>query len=82
MDYILIDNFENTRKMMSEKDLRDLYSQLMDELLFNWKDCNDEEILKGLRKEKDEVYTCDIRQVKNAIIDIDGFYEIEEIEVI
>lgn len=77
--YILIDNFEGIETHnVCEETLRDLYNKLMDELLWNWKDCGDANILKGLIEEKYNVYKVDIKQVINAIIDIDGHYEIKE----
>ena len=77
MKYLLKDNFEKTEKIVSEKDLRDLYNNLMKEVLFNFKD-SDKETLDGLQKEKSEVYTTDIKNVIMAITDIDRYYEIKE----
>lgn len=77
MKYLLKDNFEKTEKIVSEKDLRDLYDKLMEEVLFNFKD-SDKETLNGLQKEKSEVYTTDIKNVIMAITDIDKYYEIKE----
>lgn len=74
--YILIDDFEGTIRILYEKELRDLYNTLMDETIFNWKDCEDEKIQKDLKKEKEEVYTTDIENVIRAITDIDNYYRI------
>lgn len=79
MKYLLKDNFEKTEKIVSEKELRDLYDSLMKEVLFNFKD-SDKETLNGIQKEKSEVYTTDIKNVIMAITDIDKYYEITEEE--
>jgi len=79
MKYLLIDNFENTKKIVNEKELRNLYNLLMEEIIFDWKDCKDKTIIENLQKEKEQVYTCNIKQVINAITDIDNFYEIKEV---
>ena len=49
--YILQDLYDKTEKYVSEKDLRDIYYKTIEEIEFNWKDCNDSLILEGLKEE-------------------------------
>lgn len=77
--YKLIDNFAKTEQIVSEKDLRDLYDTLMEEIIYNWRDCGDEKIMKDLEKEKEEVYTVAMKQVIMNIEDIDEYYKIEKL---
>ena len=79
MKYILIDDFNNTRELKTEKELRDLYYQTMEVII---KNCEDEELLKDLKEEQDKVYICDFNKVKSVLEQENGFYKIEEKEVI
>lgn len=79
MKYLLIDNFENTKKIVNEKEIRDIYYKLMEEIIFNWKDCKDKTIIENLQKEKEQVYFCDIKKVISTIMEDDKYYEIKEV---
>ena len=79
--YVLIDNFEDTTKVVNEKELRDLYNSLMEETIFNWKDCGDKETIDGLQKEKEEVYKVGIKEVIYGIENLDGFLDIRDYDL-
>ena len=79
---ILIDKFDNSQTIKTEKQLRDIYFEHIEEILFNWRDSRDNEILENLKKERDEVYTCDFSRVKKVLEEDNWYYEIKEIEVI
>ena len=78
--YLLIDKFDNTEQVKTEKEIRDLYFDHVEEIIFNWKDCNDPKIFSDLEKEKEEVYTCDFSKVKMIMEEDCWYYEIKEIE--
>lgn len=80
MKYILIDKFNNTETIKTEKELRDLYYNDVNDIIFNWKNCGDETILKKLEKEKSEVYTCDFYIVKTRLEEDNWFYKIKEVK--
>lgn len=77
--YILQDLYDKTEKYVSEKDLRDIYYKTIEEIEFNWKDCNDYSILEGLKKEKDNVYIANIKEVINRIEEDNWFYKVKEV---
>lgn len=78
MKYLVIDTFKNTQQLMSEKEVRDIYAKILEEIIYNWSDCDDKEIISGLKKEKEEVYTKDIKAVIEAIMEDDKWYKISE----
>lgn len=80
MKYILIDDFDKTQREVNEDDLRKIYYDTLEEMEWNWKDCGDEKILEGFKKEKEEVYTTDIKNVISRIEEDNWFYKVKEIE--
>lgn len=80
MKYLLKDNLCDTEKVINEKDLRDLYNFLLDDLICMNCLPQDEDYRQNIYKEKEEVYKIDIQKVIAAITDIDRFYEIKESE--
>lgn len=76
--YILMDHYDNTSKIVSEKDLRNIYYMTLEEIEWNWKDCNDKDILDGFKKEKKEVYTTSIENVIKRIEEDNWFYKVKE----
>ena len=77
--YILQDLYDKTEKYVSEKDLRDIYYKTIEEIEFNWKDCNDSSILEGLKKEKSNVYNANMKEVITRIEEDNWFYKIKEV---
>lgn len=78
--YRIIDTFdlEETR-VVSEKELRDIYKENVKEILFNWWNCGDSKIREDLMEELANVYTCNIQFVINNLKE-DLAYNIEKIE--
>lgn len=76
--YLLEDTFENTSKLVREQYLRELYLKDIEDIIFNWKDCGDESIKLGLEKDKNEVFTCDIKKVITTLMDDDKWLKIRE----
>lgn len=79
MKYLVIDTFDNTQKIVGEEELRNMYDKLLDEIIFNWKDCGDDYIISGLKKEKEAVYTASIDFVIKTIMEDDKWIEIKEV---
>lgn len=79
MKYLLTDNFENTQKIVDEKDLRDIYYKNMEEIIYNWQNCGDKKLVEELKKEKENVYNVNIKEVINRIEEDNWFYEIKEV---
>ena len=65
--------------IIQRKDLRDIYYRTMEDIIFNWKDCEDKDLVRGLEKEKEEVYTADIKKVISRIMEDNWFYEVKEV---
>lgn len=78
--YILQDLYDKTEKYVSEKDLRDIYYKAMEEIIYDWKDCGDEKLVEGLKKEKSNVYNVDIKEVITRIEEDNWFYKVKESE--
>lgn len=77
--YILQDLFDNTEKYVTEKELRDIYYKTMEEIIYNWKDCGDEKLVEGLKKEKNNVYIVNIKEVICRIEEDNWFYKVREV---
>ncbi len=78
--YILQDLYDKTEKYVSEKDLKDIYSKTMEEIIYNWKDCGDEKLVEGLIKEKENVYNVSIDYAIKRIEEDNWFYNVKECE--
>lgn len=76
--YEIEDTFENTKKLVKEQYLRDLYLKDIEDIIFNWKYCGDEKIILDLEKEKSEVFTCDIEKVINTLMEDDVWLKIRK----
>lgn len=75
--YILINHFDNTETIKTEKELRDLYYQNLKEII---KGCEDKDTLNNLEQEMDNVYMCSLDKVKKTLEEDNFFYEIKESE--
>ena len=76
MKYLLIGMFDNTSKIKTEKDLRDIYYEHIKDIIYDWKDCKDIDIINSLEEEKNQVYTCNIQKVINVLEDDNWYYTI------
>lgn len=76
-DYILVNHFDNTETIKTEKELRDLYYEDLKEII---KECKDNNTIKNLKQELDNVYLCDFNKVKKTLEEDNFFYEIKESE--
>ena len=76
-NYILINHFDNTETIKTEKELRDLYYKDLKEII---KGCEDKNTLKNLEQELANVYLCDLAKVKKCLEEDNFFYEIKESE--
>lgn len=62
--YKVVDSYEiEETRVVSEKELRDMYKEDVKETLFNWWNCGDSKIREDLMEELASVYTCDISLV-------------------
>lgn len=66
-------------RILSEKEIRDIYKENVMDILYNWKDCGDSKIVNDLMEELANVYTCDMQFVINNLREDMG-YNIEKIE--
>lgn len=78
--YIVIDNLDNTEKVLTEKELRDFYNNIIDTEMFNFRDCEDREVIKAFFDAKNSVYVANIKDIIMGIYNYDGFYEIKEVK--
>lgn len=79
MKYLVIDTFKNTQQIMSEIEVRDIYYKIMEDIVYNWKDCSDKELVKKLEEEKDNVYVTNIEDVIKTIMEDDKWLKIKEV---
>ena len=66
-------------RILSEKEIRDIYKENVMDILYNWKDCGDSKIVNDLMEELANVYTCDMQFVIDNLREDMG-YNIEKIE--
>ena len=66
-------------RILSEKEIRDIYKENVMDILYNWKDCGDSKIVNDLMEELANVYTCDMQFVIDNLKEDMG-YNIEKIE--
>ena len=63
-------------RILTEKEVRDIYKENVKDILWSWKDCKDGKIIEDLMEELANVYTCDMQVVINSLSD-DMHYNIE-----
>lgn len=81
--YLVIDKYDDTRTIRTEKELRDLYFNHLEDMIYYWDYLsNNNELLEDIKKERDTAYTCDFSFIKRILESDTWYYEIKEIEVI
>lgn len=66
-------------KILTEKEIRDIYKNNVKEVFWNWQGCGDNKILNDLLEELANVYTCNMEIVINNLKEDLG-YKVEEIK--